>query len=263
MESVTANNFNIAFERRGAGPPLVLLHGVLGDHRFWRPQLEGLAGAFTVIAWDAPGAGQSDDPPEFFSMDDFADCAAAFIRALGIEQAHVGGLSLGGAFALALYRRHSSLVRSLILADTYAGWKGSLPPDVVQARLEQCLRESEMAAEEFIPGWLPGLLPADAPAKLVDDVTATMSDFHPVGYRSMIRAMADADERETLGSIRVPTLLVWGEVDQRSPLSVAEQFRESIPGSRLVTIPGCGHLPSCQRPDAFNNAVREFCLSVA
>jgi pimeloyl-ACP methyl ester carboxylesterase len=89
----------------------------------------------TVIAWDAPGAGSSSDPPASFGMVGYADCLAGFIDRLGLERPHVGGLSFGGALALELYRRHPEVPGSLILASAYAGWGGSLPAAAADERL--------------------------------------------------------------------------------------------------------------------------------
>ncbi len=130
----------VAYERAGEGPPLVLLHGYVGDGRSnWAPQIEGLSDAFTVIAWDGPGAGRSEDPPESFGMAGFADRLAEFLDELGLDRPHVAGLSFGGALALELFRRHPAIPRTLILASAYAGWAGSLPPDEADRRLAQVL----------------------------------------------------------------------------------------------------------------------------
>jgi pimeloyl-ACP methyl ester carboxylesterase len=263
MLTAQINGLQIGYERAGAGPPLVLLHGILADSRIWRPQLAGLSDQFAVIAWDAPGAGQSSDPADSFGLADWADCLAGLLDALKVDRAHILGLSWGGVLAQEFYRRHPARVWSLILADTYAGWKGSLPEAVCRERLETCLREANLPPNEFVPNWLPSLLTAAAPPELAADVAAIMSDFHPVGYRLAALALADSDERDLLGQIRVPTLLVWGEGDLRSPLPVAEQFHAAIPGARLVTIPGAGHLSNREQPDRFNAAVRGFCQSVA
>jgi pimeloyl-ACP methyl ester carboxylesterase len=262
-ETIRIGDLAISFERRGDGPALVLLHGILQDRRAWRRQLDALSDEFTVIAWDAPGCGRSTDPPERFGMAAYADCLAGLIDALGLDRPHVLGLSLGGAIALELYRRHPHLPRSLILAATYAGWAGSLPPAVVEARLRQALRESDQPASRFVPSWLPGLLTPDAPPALADEVVAMMSAFHPVGYRAMARAMAEADLRDVLPRITVPTLLVYGDQDRRSPLSIGEGLRARIPGSRLVVLPGVGHLVNIEAAPAFDRAVREFLREVA
>lgn len=259
--AIKTGGLDISYQRVGNGPPLVFLHGILGDSRDWRPQIDELAHDFAVIAWDAPGCGGSSDPVEPFGSADYVNSLAEFIRTLDACPAHIAGLSWGGGLALALYREHPELFRSMILADTYAGWKGSLPDEEVRARLESCLRESEMAAEDFIPGWLPGLVTDAAPDELRAEIIDIMSSFHPAGYRLMAQAFARLDLRDVLPTIAVPTLLIWGEDDARSPLSVAREMKESIPGARLVTIPGAGHVSNMEQPALFNAAVREFCLS--
>jgi pimeloyl-ACP methyl ester carboxylesterase len=263
IPSVQIDGLRVAYRRAGDGPPLILLHGILSDSRAWDRQLAELSREFSVVAWDAPGAGQSSDPPASFGAADYADCLSAFMEALELRRSHVLGLSWGGVLAQELYRRHPDRIGSLVLADTYAGWRGSLPEEACAERLRSCLRESELPASEFVPGWLPGLLSDNAPQELRDEVTAVMSDFHPVGYRQMALALAETDTRDLLSDIRVPTLLLWGEADQRSPLSVAEQLRDGIPGATLVLIGDAGHESNLEQPARFNAAVREFCRSVS
>src|SRR5438132_229180 len=120
---VEAGGQSIAYRRVGVGPALVLLHGFLCDSRVWRRQLEELPDRFTVIAWDAPGAGSSSEPPDRFTVTDWAGCLAEFLDAIGVGRAHLLGLSWGGMLAQEFYRLHPARVLSLILADTYAGWK--------------------------------------------------------------------------------------------------------------------------------------------
>ena len=261
MEELQLGNHTVAYERQGNGPALVFLHGALDDSRGWRYQLTALADEFTVVAWDAPGAGNSTDPPEPYGLADYADILSDFISALELSPAHVAGISWGGTLAQEFYRRHPEQVRSLILADTYAGWTGSLGEKAVLERLDACLKQSTMAPEEFIPGWIPGLLTDDAPSELVDEMISIMSDFHPAGFRLMARSML-VDEHDLLPRIRVPTLLIWGEDDLRSPLRIGEEFRDAIPGAKLVVIAGAGHMTNVQQPDLFNAAVREFCQAV-
>ncbi|MEO8330508.1 MAG: alpha/beta hydrolase [Candidatus Nanopelagicales bacterium] len=262
-QTVEVDQLRIAYRREGDGPCLVLLHGILQDSRSWRWQLDGLQDEFTVIAWDAPGCGQSDDPPANFRMAELADCLAAFLSALDVQGVHVVGLSLGTTIALELYRRHPQCVGSLTLASGYAGWAGSLPPDDVAQRLESCLQQSEQDASDFVPLWIPGILTESAPQELREEVIATMSDFHPEGFRMMARAMAEADMRDMLGDINVPTLLLYGEQDQRAPLDIARAQHSAIPTATLTTIPDVGHLLNCEMPDTFNDAVRKFSRSVS
>lgn len=144
----------------------------------WRPQLASLAEEFTVVAWDEPGAGRSSDVPADFGLADFANCLAALIDALDLGQAHVAGLSWGGTVALELYRHHPELVATLLLVDTYAGWKGSLPEDEVRARVEGVRQLLAVADHSFDPT-LPGLFAGDPPAECVPLLEAMPQTFAP------------------------------------------------------------------------------------
>ena len=88
-----AGGLSVAYQQAGAGSAIVLLHGFTHDSRVWRPQLESLSDQFTVIAWDAPGAGQTSDPPETFAIGDWADCLGELLDAVGVPTAHIVGLS--------------------------------------------------------------------------------------------------------------------------------------------------------------------------
>jgi pimeloyl-ACP methyl ester carboxylesterase len=262
MLHAEVNRLSIAYERTGSGPALVLLHGFLFDSRAWRPQLESLSKDFTVVAWDAPGAGQSSDPPERFALRDWADCLAGVLDAAEVRQAHITGLSWGGILAQEFYRRHPERVRSLVLADTYAGWRGSLGEAISEERLAACLHDSSLPASEVVPKYLPGMHSESATLQVRDELATIMSDFHPVGFRLMAASSARSDTRELLKRIRVPTLLVWGDADARSPVSVAHRIHDAIPTLRLAIIRGAGHLSNLEAPAQFNAEVRDFCLSV-
>ena len=93
-----------------------------------------------------------------------------------------------------------------------------------------------------------------------DELSAIVSEFHPLGFRVMAMSSAEMDTRDLLPSIDVPTLLLWGDDDRRSPARIAEQFHAAIPGSELAIIPDAGHVSNMEQPDAFNGHVRRFCL---
>lgn len=258
MGEVQVGDVRIAYERAGDGPPLVILPGGGDDSRMWRRQLEGLSDEFTVVVWDAPGTGRSSDPPATFRLPDYAGCVAALVEALRLERPHVLGLSFGGGLALELYRQAPRLPRSLVLASAYAGWAGSLPADVVAERLETVLRWADVPREHLARAWIPSLLTEAAPADMVEEVVGIMSDVRPFGAQVMARAFAEADLREVLPRIDVPTLLLYGDADTRAPLQVAEELHAQIPGSTLVVMPGVGHLSNVEAADRFNTEVRSF-----
>ena len=260
MDAVTVSGLKITYRRAGSGDPVVLAHGGFGfDSRSWSPQFDDLGDEFDIVAWDAPGCGGSDDPPESFSMEDYADSLAGFVSALGLTRPHILGISFGGALALALYARHPAVPRSLILAGAYAGWAGSLPAEEVQRRVQRISEDvTHHPPEEWLPKYLPGMLTESAPREMAQQTLALMSGIHPQASLTMLRAMANADLRGILPDIDVPTLVLHGELDARSPLAVGRELNERIPSSRLVVLPGVGHLSNVEAADAFNLEVRNF-----
>jgi pimeloyl-ACP methyl ester carboxylesterase len=213
-----------------------------------------------VIAWDAPGAGLSSDPSESFSMSDWGRCLAEFLDRLDIAQAHVVGLSWGGVLAQEFYRLHPSRVLRLILADTYAGWKGSFPASVCDQRLARCEADSRLTPDEFVSRWVPEMFTEGAPDSLREEMAAIMTDFHPRGFRLMARSLAETDTADLLVRIESPTLLLWGDEDRRSPMNIAERLRDAIPNAELAVIAKAGHVSNMEQPDVFNAHVRRFCL---
>jgi len=260
MERIAIDGLSIAYERVGSGEPLVLLHGGLSDHREWRHQVDALSDTFMVVAWDAPGCGGSDDPPATDRMPEYAARLSGLIDELELERPHVLGLSWGSTLALALYRLRPDLPRTLILTAAYAGWAGSLTPDEVTDRLRTSLSDLEAAVvpEDFVRTWVPSLFTSKADTTVVEDYVEVMAEFHPGGVRQMLHAIAEADLRPVLPTIRVPTLLLYGAEDARSSQEVAETMHRDIPGSELVFLPDVGHMSNLEAPDRFSTVVRGF-----
>lgn len=259
MERVRVNGLDVAYRRAGSGPPLVFVHGAGEDSRTWTPQIEALQGEFTVVAWDEPGVGRSDDlPAEGFALADYAACLAGVIGSVGLGPAHVVGLSWGSTVALDLFHRHPETVATLVLTGAYAGWKGSLPADEVADRTAGVQRMLDAAPEHFDP--VPGLFAGDPPASFVPLLRSMTAEVRRHSMRTALSIMAATDLNFVLPTISVPTLLVWGELDMRSPLRIAHEFERAIPNATLVVIPECGHVTNLDRPDEFNHVVREFCV---
>jgi pimeloyl-ACP methyl ester carboxylesterase len=258
MEEIIIRGLRIAFEQKGSGTPLVLLHGALSDSRVWRRQLDELSDNYTVVAWDAPGCGKSDDPPKEFLLSDYADCLAAFIHGIGLKKPHILGLSFGGGLALSLYQQYPAIPRSLILASAYAGWAGSLPPEVVEERLRNGIKQSKLPPDQVVEAWMPTLFDDSVPAEIVNEMAAIMSEFHPAGMKAMLNAFAKADLSPVLSTITIPVLLLYGETDQRSPLNIARNLNKNIPESQLVIIPETGHVLNLEAHGIFNKEIRNF-----
>lgn len=257
VELIEIRGIQIAYRRAGEGPALVLLHGGPTHSGEFRHQIDALSDELTVVAWDMPGCGNSADPPENFRIPDFVGCLADFMSALRLDHPHVLGLSFGTGLALELYRADPELPRSLILVSAYAGWAGSLPPEVAEQRRQRMVQMIDLPPDAWAREWLPTLLTDSATAEVRGELTRILSGFHPEGQRMLLRSgFAEHDLRDLLPQIVVPTLLVYGENDVRSPLNVAQAMHASISSSRLVVIPKVGHMVDLQAPDQLNSTPR-------
>lgn len=263
-KEIEIDGLRIAYRQAGQGDPLVLVHGGMDDSRSWRLQMEALADEFTVLAWDAPGCGRSSDVPESWRMPDYADALSSWLEALGIINAHLLGLSWGSSIVIEVCRRHPGLPASLILASAYAGWAGSLSQEETAARLESVLAAADLPPEQLEGP--PGLFAGPVAPDLLEELKEMWADSSglkkPGGYRAAVWSMAEADLRDVLPTITAPTLLLYGEADQRSPIEVAHALRARIPSSQLVVIKGVGHLANVEAPAEFNRQIRRFLESV-
>ncbi len=257
MDTVEVDGLRLAYRRAGHGRTVMFVHGGAVDSRTWAPQLDALSDEFMVVAWDEPGAGGSDDVPDQFCLSDYADCLAGMIRALALTPTPLVGLSWGTTVILELYRRHPVVVDSLVLADGYAGWRGSLGAEEADARLAGVRAALTESAERFDPT-LPGLFAGDPPARFVPLLEAMAADVRRSSMLTALTAMAQADLTDVLPTIQVPTQLIWGALDVRSPLAVAREFERRIPGASLAVIPDCGHVSNLEAPQSFNEVVRRF-----
>jgi pimeloyl-ACP methyl ester carboxylesterase len=258
MEYVVVDGMRIAYARSGLGPPLVMLHGAPSDSRIWQWMLPDLSRDHTVVAWDAPGFGESADIDDDWRAARFADALAAFIAALGFERPHLVGHSFGTMLALSLFQRHPAVPASLVLVGGYAGWAGSLPPDEVARRLEMFVGMAELC-EAFDPRAYPGLfsdlIPADRDAALA---SMMRENIRPATMRAAGHIGAESDLRPVLPTINVPTLILHGEADARSPRANAEALHAAIPTSQLVVLPKLGHACVVEDPQACAAAIRRF-----
>jgi pimeloyl-ACP methyl ester carboxylesterase len=251
----------IAYTRVGVGPALVMLHGAPCDSRTWQWMLPDLSRDHTAIAWDAPGFGHSSDIDDGWRAAQFADALDAFVAALGVERPHLVGHSFGTMVALSLFRHHPAVPASLVLIGGYAGWAGSLPPEEVARRLEMFLGMAELG-DTFDPHAYPGLFSELIPPAR-DAALATMmrENIRPSTVRAAGHIGAETDLRPVLPTVDVPTLILHGEADARSPLANAEALHAAIPTSQLVVLPKLGHACVVEDPEACTAEIRRFVTS--
>ena len=238
----------IAYQRVGEGPLVVLVHGAAEDGRIWQPQLDGLAGEFTVVAWDEPGAGRSDDLPAGYTLADFADSLAVLIQTLDLGPAHVTR-----ALSASSWRgRNPHHDRHLRRVERVSARRRSSCPDRRRPSDARSIRSRLRPA-------LPGLFAGDPPVEFVSLLDAIAAGVRPTTLGRELAIMAATDLSDLLPHIAAPSLLIWGASDARSPLRVAVQFQEAIPDTKLHIIDGAAHMSNLERPQLVNEAVHTFC----
>jgi pimeloyl-ACP methyl ester carboxylesterase len=220
--------------------------------------LPDLARDHTVDAWDAPGFGQSSDIDDTWRAAQFADALAAFIDVLGLERPHLVGHSFGTMIALTVFQRHPAIPASLVLIGGYAGWAGSLPPDEVTRRLDMFLGMADLG-EAFDPRSYPGLF-TDLIAADRDRALATMmrENIRPATIRAAGHVGAETDLRPMLPTVDIPTLILHGEADARSPLTNAHALHEAISTSQLTVLTNLGHACIVEDPETCTAEIRRF-----
>ncbi len=257
--------FEMAYEDTGGtAVPLLLIHGFPLDHTMWAAQTRGLADVARVIAPDLRGFGESGLPTGTVTMDTYADDLRGLLDALGVKNAVIAGLSMGGYIAFAFYRKYAHRVRALVLADTRA-----MPdsPEAKKGRDDNVALAREKGVATITERMLPKILTPKTIAEhpgITDTARTLMARQSVEGVTAALIAMRDRpDSALTLLEISVPTLIVVGAEDTLTPPKDAEVMRGAIRSARLVTLPGAAHLSNFEQPGAFNQAVHEFLKSLS
>lgn len=252
---------HIAWERHGAGAPLLLIHG-LGYARWgWEPVLPGLAETFEVLLFDNRGIGASDAPPGPYTVAEMAADAIGVLDAAGVERAHVVGTSLGGMVAQELALTNPGRVDRLVLACTTPGGPNAhpMPQPTVSLIAEAATLEPAVALRRFVENALAPASVAERP-ELVERILAhrlaTAQD--PAAWAAQAAAGATFDAYERLDGLRAPTLVQHGSEDVVVDPRNADLLMRLVPDARLAEFPGTGHLFFWEQPERFVASVTSF-----
>jgi len=266
MPKVKVDGITMNYEQQGEGEPLVLIPYLAADNACYAFQVAEYAKHYTCISVDPRGAGESDKPEGVYSTELFADDVAGLMQAIGVERAHVAGLSLGAATGMWLAAKHPGRVRSLSLhsgwtrSDPFlkvvlAGWQvmaralGNVPDLVIQGIFPWCFTPELYAAK---PDFIDGL------AQFVRSRPVQPLD----AFLRQSNAVMAHDVEAQLGRIRCPTLLTFGRHDQVTSTRFAEPMTRGIAGSQLVIFEGCAHAPIYEKVDEFNRRTLAFLRTV-
>jgi pimeloyl-ACP methyl ester carboxylesterase len=261
VKEVTRGDRTIRYRESGQGAPLLLIHAFPLSSAMWEPQLAAPPAGWRLIAPDLRGFG--DPPPgrqaDVRSIDDYASDIKALLDELGIDRAVMGGLSLGGYVLFALMRLAPHVFRGAILADTRP--QADTDEGREGRRRMQMTAEREGAAA-IAREMVPKLLGEDT-QRLQPEIARRLQVLieanQPAGIVGALEAMKTRpDSTALLADIRFPTLVLVGEQDRLTPPALSDDMHKRISGSRLVVIPGAGHLPSLEKPAEFNAHVETF-----
>jgi 3-oxoadipate enol-lactonase len=252
---------SIFFHDEGQGEPLVLIHGFPLTSDLFQPQRAALSHRFRVITPDLRGMGRSDTLPDAsdYSMATYADDIVALLDALGIGQAVVGGMSMGGYVVLALLRRHPERVKGAILLNTRANADSDEGRAGRYKMIEQAQDEGVgTIADAMLPKMLTEQTRVERP-ELAAFVREMMAGVPVAGIVGALSAMAARpDSTDLLSRIAVPALIIVGSADNVTPPSAAEAMQAAIPDAQLVVIDGAAHAANLERPDEVNRAIEQW-----
>lgn len=240
---------------------LVLLHAFPIGANLWEPQMRAIPAGWRLITPDLRGFGGSTDIDSLsaLSMTDYAEDIGDLIDELGITRAVIGGCSMGGYAALALYQSRPELFTGLVLANSRAGADSPEARANRRGMLALVDREGPQGvAREMMPRLL-GKTTREHKPDCEATVRRWIKQQSPVAIRSAIhRMMHRVDSTPLLAQVKVPTLVITGEEDEMIPVDESRRMASAIAGATLVVIPGAGHLANLEQPGAFNTALSTF-----
>lgn len=262
MPKAKANHLTMNYEQQGSGEPLILIPYLAADNACYAFQIAEYAKHFTCISVDLRGTGESDKPDDAYSTETLADDVAAFMQAIGIQKAHVSGLSLGAAVGIWLAAKYPERVQSLSLHSAWhktdlfsktivQSWQvlakalGSVAGMVVQGIFPWCFTPELYAAK---PEYIRSLA----------DFVRSRPEQALEAFRLQSNAVLDHDVSTQLSSIPAPTLITFGARDQLTSTRFADPLRTGIRNSELLIFDDCAHAALYEKVDEFNQKTLDF-----
>jgi pimeloyl-ACP methyl ester carboxylesterase len=261
MPAIKVNDCDLYYETYGEGTPLVLIMGLRRNLLWWYRQIPELSRNFHVVAFDNRGAGRSDKPVMEYSIGLFADDTAGLMEALGLQNAHILGVSMGGYIAQELALRHQDKVRSLILGCTSCG--GSRTVVMNGERLKKFTANDGLTPEEILRKdmdiyFSDGFI-RDHPDKVQELTEISLRHYQPAdAFFRQFAACSHHDTAQRLSGIDMPVLIAAGDDDPLVPSVNSTILKELIPHAELCFFPGCRHCFFIEAAETFNRKAIQF-----
>ncbi len=277
MSTVTVGDVELYYEEHGTGEPLLLIMGLAADSMAWMFQLPAFAERYRTIVFDNRGVGRSGKPKGPYTIAAMADDTAGLLKAIGVDRAHVVGVSMGGMIAQELALRHPERVRGLVLACTFpeadedvkrnretslAQLGGTIGRDGVAtlnlAAVDPMMIFSTLLPRVFSPTFIQNQL-----ASLMQLFGGALQwGFSVEAIMAQVEAVMSHNSTERLRDIKAPTLVITGDADLLIPPANSDVIADEIPGARLVKVPGGTHGFNFETPELFNREVLNFLATV-
>jgi pimeloyl-ACP methyl ester carboxylesterase len=246
----------LSFRSRGSGEPIVFLHGLLGSSKSWAFQFDHFSRSHRMMAWDAPGFGQSDMVEA--SIEAYVEALRGFVADTARSKVCLVGHSMGGAVAARFAATFPELVSRLVLSCTHPGY-GDPETAPMSAKFENRMRElNEIGSAAYGVNRARDLLPRPVSACVFDYAAEIASESRPEGLRRATRMLQLADNRPLLPQLKMPILILTGEMDTVVPSAPQADLLRLTRATRHVEMPGLGHAPYFEAPDYYNGLIEDF-----
>jgi 3-oxoadipate enol-lactonase len=239
----------LAVSVAGSGELVLFLHGIRGNRRNWRGQVEFFSRRFKAAAWDARGYGDSADYEGALHFEYFTGDVLRVAEHLKVKKLHLVGLSMGGRIARNVALRAPERVHSIVMISTDPGFDTLPTSSVMQFVNERRVRT---------PQSLQTLLGSGSSRAAYEELLDSVSRIHEASYQKTLEASVAQDRGAPIEKIRVPTLVIAGEEDTAYPPELAEEMARRIPGAEFLMFERTGHLANLEQPDRFNQVVFDF-----
>lgn len=243
------NGVELYYEQHGQGDPIIFIHGWLDDHSVWDSQVKRFSPKHSIITYDHRGHGDSDKPRHDYSVQTLANDLHSLMQHLNLEKATLVGHSMGGFTAMTFTLTHAEKVSSLVLVCTTAR----------MSFMTRCARFISF----FVPHRMQGRMSIRfkyqrTSQEIVENVLRMAKNIPKYAAAESYRDITKYDIRNRVCEIKVPTLIVTGEKDRGTPVSMSQYLHNQIEGSRLHVIPDCAHMPMIEKPDELNQTLEDF-----
>ena len=250
---------SISVDYSGQGEIVLFLHGIGGNKKNWKNNINFFSKNFLTVAWDTRGYGDSDDYNGELDFDNILDDLKKVIDFFKKTRAHIVGLSMGGQIATLFYDKYPNYVKTLTLCDTHFGLSNLSPTEIekfINLRKEPLLNGK--VPKDIAPSVASTLIGDTNNISAYNQLVESMSLLHKESYLKTIESSMRTEHRHIFKNIKVPTLIMVGELDTLTPPSMSKSIMNEIKGSYLKIIPKAGHLINIEEPDIFNQNLIQF-----